>query len=254
MKSKKIQLWSIFLFSVFCVISTNSKASPIATIFDDGQTHNIDYDVFDNGGFPDVWVRNSSSGQKTTVNLLSGGSIKSTLSAFGNSEVNISGGDIGMGLGSLDNSQVYVSGGWIGNFAALDNSQVYVSGGWILSLIIYNSSQVEVSGGTIDSDLHSEGNSQANILGGYIGGDIKLSEEGIVTIYGNDFVLNGVAVGTGTFGAGEGGRLTGLLANGDPINNIISFYSDDSRLILIPEPATLFLLGFGAVMLRKKRC
>lgn len=251
MRSKKIQLRSIFLFSVLCVISTNSKATPIATIFDDGQIHNIDYDVFKIDGHQDVWVRNSPLGQKTTVNLLSGGFIENSLQALENSEVNISGGEIGWGLGAQNNSKVSVYGGWMDNFAALDNSQVYISGGRILSLNIYNSSQVEVSGGTIDSDLHSEGNSRANILGGYIGGDIKLSEEGIVTIYGNDFVLNGVAVGAGTFGAGGGGRLTGLLANGDPINNIINFHSDNSRLILVPEPATLLLLGFGAVILRK---
>ncbi len=253
MRSKKIQLWSIFLFSVFCAISTDSKATPVSTtIFDDGQTHNIDYDVHKIDGNQDVWVKNSSSGQKTTVNLLSGGSIKSTLSAFGNSEVNILGGGIGIGLGSRDYSQVSVSGGSIHNFAARDNSQVFVSGGRILSLYTYNSSQVEISGGTIDSDLHSEGISQVNIFGGHIGGDIKLTEEGIITIYGNDFALNGVAVGAGTFGAGEGGRLTGLLATGDPINNIINFYSDDSRLILVPEPATLFLLGLCAVMVRRK--
>jgi hypothetical protein len=42
-----------------------------------------------------------------------------------------------------------------------------------------------------------------------------------------------------------------MLTNGDPINN--DFYiATNASIVLVPEPATLLLLGLGAVMLRKK--
>ena len=55
-------------------------------IFDDGGTHNIDYILNE-----ELVIRDSSGGQKTTVNILSGGSIN-FFTAYDNSQIDISGG------------------------------------------------------------------------------------------------------------------------------------------------------------------
>jgi hypothetical protein len=46
-------------------------------------------------------------------------------------------------------------------------------------------------------------------------------------------------------------RLTGTLANGDIINNQFRI-GETAKIVLVPEPATLLLLGLGAVMVRKR--
>jgi hypothetical protein len=75
-----------------------------------------------------------------------------------------------------------------------------------------------------------------------------------ITIDGSNFAIDGTPLGEITTILGTGGsfrRLTGTLANGDIINNQFRI-SDDAKLFLVPEPATLLLLGFGAVMMVMK--
>ena len=77
-------------------------------------------------------------------------------------------------------------------------------------------------------------------------------------VHGTNFTINGSPVEYGTYINLNGQNytdyyLTGTLLSGEAISNHIYLY-DDTSLVLIPEPATLFLLGLGAVMLRKARC
>jgi hypothetical protein len=79
-------------------------------------------------------------------------------------------------------------------------------------------------------------------------------------INGFGFAIDGNPVGDVTITSIYGGlfldepfrRLTGTLANGDTINNQFQI-GHESTIVLVPEPATLLLFGFGAVMLRRKR-
>ena len=114
--------------------------------------------------------------------------------------------------------------------------------------------------GKINGALLAYENSIVTVSGGLIGGIIKA---GIwpticstkITFKGTNFAINGHSVNYGTFDT-EGqdyvhGTITGTLANGDLLNN--EFYiNGSSSIVLIPEPATLLLLGLGAVVVRKK--
>jgi hypothetical protein len=82
---------------------------------------------------------------------------------------------------------------------------------------------------------------------------LEAENNSYVTIEGSNFAIDGIPVDSGeiTSTGGEFRRLTGTLANGDIINNQFRV-NDSSKLFLVPEPATLLLLGLGAVMLRKR--
>jgi hypothetical protein len=180
---------------------------------------------------------------QTTVNLLDGGRIISDLFAYENSYINILGGSIDWDLYAWDNSHVNFSGGSIGLYLfAEDSSHVDFSGGWIGHyLYALNSSHVDFSGGSIGDELIAEDSS-------------------ILEIHGSDFTVDGQTVGYGELTSIFGGwcgaepyrRLTGTLLNGELIDSGFRI-GHDARIALVPEPATLFLLGLGAVILRRPR-
>ena len=213
-------------------------------IFNDGGVHNIDYWIGE-----DVQVDYLAPGMQTTINLLDGGSTGSFYNIMA-SRINISGGSIGGSLGAYDRSQVHISGGSIGrSLVANDTSQVHISGGSIDYLHLYESSRVDIYGGSIAENLDN-----------YLFPAGQLTNLAILTIHGSDFTVNGVAFGYGElFGPGggysppgNGYQITGMLVSGELIDNYY-YIGYNAKIILIPEPATLLLLGFGAVIFRRKR-
>ena len=176
-----------------------------------GGVHTVDYQLDDN-----VWVEDSLSDEFTTLNIVDDGIIKDWVNVFDYSKVNMSGGSIGSGLLTWDNSQSVISGGLITS-----------------DLNTFNDSEVFIYGGTIEYGLNIQDNSQ-------------------VTISGTNFAINGFPVDYGTYTASDytSGILTGILANGGPINNDFGI-ANNASITLIPEPSTLLLLGLGAVVLRK---
>jgi hypothetical protein len=297
MKTKNVTIWLIAAVLVVWLISSSEVSATVT--YDDGGVHNINF-VIDE--LVEVW--DSSSGDVTTVNLVSGGSIKGDgLYAHDHSQINVSGGFIDGGsikynLKAYDNSQIDISGGSIGNYLyATDNSEVTLSGGFIAAnleahfssnviitggsigffyggghgwdLMAYNNSEVTISGGMIAYDLHAFDNTQVTISGGSIGHDLYAKNSSQVSISGG--VLGRLIVageppeshsvitidGSGfnyPFGviADSSGTLTGTLINGKPINNDFMIY-DGASIVLVPEPATVLLLGFGAVRLRSRQ-
>jgi len=205
-------------------------------IFDDGKIHNINRDVMDS-----VQVWDSSSSNITIVNILSGAKMFD-LDAYDRSIITVSGGSIDQNLHTEDSSQLTFSGGTIDNYlAACDYSNVNFSSGIIgTNLVAIHYSSVIFSGGTIGDKI-------------YAGNDVQNSS--VITFYGSDFAINGVPVGYGEFDTGGAdwvsGTLTGTLANNDHLNNQFYIYGD-SHIVLTPEPATIFLLGLGTVMLRRR--
>jgi len=82
----------------------------------------------------------------------------------------------------------------------------------------------------------------------------------VLTIDGSDFAVDGTDVGytelysiLGLNASDEPiRRLTGTLFNGEPINNDFHIGSN-AKIVLIPEPATLLLLGLGGLSLAHRR-
>jgi hypothetical protein len=51
----------------------------------------------------------------------------------------------------------------------------------------------------------------------------------------------------------DGGTLTGILANGDILNNTFSLIHTGADITFIPEPGTILLLGLGGLGVLRKR-
>ena len=181
-----------------------------ALIFNDGGVHTIDYQLDDN-----VWVEDSPLDDFTTLNLVDGGIIRDWVEAMEYSHVNITGGSIGY------------------------------------DLYAENYSQVILSSGSIGDDLYVFYESQVSIYGGTIGDEVLARDFGEITIYGSGFMVDGIPVDYGTYTSSDyiSGILTGILTNGDPMNNNFGI-ANDARITLVPEPATLLILGAGCLIFR----
>jgi len=243
MKRQSILVLAIVVTLVALFICPHSAVAVVT--FDDGGTHDIDYQINES-----IWVDYGTSDITTTVNWLHGGLLPSpyNLESYRHSIVNIYGGSIG------------------GLLVALENSQVTIFGGSILDwLYAYHSSQVTIYGGSIArfSTFHD---SRVSIFGGFIGGDITAGRNGVLTIYGSGFAIDGQTVDygevTSIFGSANyynepRRHLTGILASGELIDN--DFYiGDDAKIVLapIPAPGALVLgsIGVGFVTwLRRRR-
>lgn len=229
----------------------------------DGGVHSIDYavngsiDIYDTiGGLattvdlaPGGMAASYLSAYDNTIFTLSGGLIGEYLNAQGNSYVTISSGAIGSWMYVADNSRVDVTGGLIGSWIdTQNNSQLTISGGMVGDgLSASHNSRITISGGSVAGPLSAYNNSLVIISGGYFGDLLTVDDNGQVIIMGSDF----------NFGLGRitetQGTLTGTLQNGDSINFGFHLYSANASITLIPEPATLLLLGLGSSIVYNSR-
>jgi hypothetical protein len=203
----------VTVVAVLCIGTDEVKA----LILDDGGVHTIDYQLDDN-----VWVEDSPLDEFTTLNIVDGGIIRDWVNVLDYSQVNMSGGSIGFVLFTWDNSRA------------------------------------DLSGGSIAVDLYATDYGQVDISGGSIGEIISAREYSQITIFGNDFEVDGNPIGYGPITEGTinelgmlTGTLTGTLVNGDFLNNAFDI-DPDATIILVPEPATLLLIGIGVLCLRRR--
>lgn len=138
----------------------------------------------------------------------------------------------------------------------LGNAEFYiVDGGSTRGYVdVRINSSLTMLGGRIEDDLIAVSTGTVTIKGGTIGGDILLNpptiQQANLYIYGSNFAIDGVPVGPGTYL--QSGRYTGILENGDQLDNRIG-QASGKGVVLVPEPATLGLLTLGVVMLRRKK-
>jgi len=146
-------------------------------------------------------------------------------------------------LYAYDSGEVMLDGGEInGYFYVAGNTQVTMSGGLVNCLHVDGSSRVTMSGGTV---YHHSLRLESNAILALDGSDFAIDE--------NPFSVGEITSLLGSDYSQEPYRwLTGTLANGDIINNQFQI-GNNAKIVLIPEPATLFLLSLGGLILRKRK-
>jgi hypothetical protein len=174
---------------------------------------------------------------------------------MGSKTADIYGGFIGT-VGPAFSSTVNLYAGVVEHIRAEDSSTVNIFDGSLVTLSSHESSNVNIFGGVFEdydvwSSVHAYDFSQVSISGGQFADKLKASHNSVITIYGTDFVIDGLSVGYGKI-AVTSGVLAGTLASGEIINNNFEIF-EDATIVLIPEPATLLLFGLGILMVRRKK-
>jgi hypothetical protein len=96
--------------------------------------------------------------------------------------------------------------------------------------------------------------------GGTIVTEMVFTANAELILNGSNFAVDGIPVGFGKITSLLSGdysnepyrTLTGTLSNGDILNSPFRI-GDYASITLVPEPATLMLLGLGAAVIRRKQ-
>jgi len=113
-----------------------------------------------------------------------------------------------------------------------------------------------ISGGEFHKAVNFEDGARGMITGGsFAGKEIVISESAHLPLCGSDFKVDGAAVMYGTVYEGQRvGLLTGVLADGTPIETLISTAPGATLDFAgLPEPASILILGLGGLVLRRRR-
>lgn len=250
--------------------------------FDSGKTETIAYDLFD-----EVRVDyNAGNISGTHLILESGASISGCLNAYNGSQITLRDGIVRYDVRGYGNSTLTISGGTVeDDVISWDNSQILITGNANVSFILANdNSNIHINGGTIKYHIEAYHDSSIYISGGKFTKGLYAIENGIVTLEGTNFAIrdinrtvstqvNGflnipelVNAGVLLHDAGDSydayvGVLTGQLADGTSISSIMQIVHRQQDGVLMnganfyfaPEPATLSLLAFGGLAMRRRR-
>lgn len=187
----------------------------------------------------------------SSANFFSGGDV-SSLYAHSSSYVNFYGGSLSL-LYAYDSSFVNVSSesvGGIGSIVTFNSSSANVSSGNVYYLYAYDSSFVNVSGGSLNTlRVHYSGS--VNVSGGSVD-YLYACDSGSIIFYGRNFGINGKLIPGGEQVLGTG-TLTGEWMDGTQW--MINILRNDPTAVVrvVPEPATLLLLGLGGLTVMRKR-
>jgi hypothetical protein len=153
------------------------------------------------------------------------GNVFQTVNIWNTATVNMTGGSV-LSLGAHNKSMLNISGGSIQGLGGYDSAIVNITSGTIITLIAHNSSLFNLRGGSITGELFAESAATINVFG-Y---DLINTQHG---------------------GPWGDGMITGFWQDGSPFRIYTDGGSTYSRINLIPEPASIFLLGFGAFLFRR---
>jgi hypothetical protein len=195
-------------------------------------------------------VGTSRAYNRSTVNIFNDGIVRGLLTDD-ISTANISGGSMSS-LVAEGSSIVNMSGGSMSSLDAYESSTVHIAGGSMYVLKVYGSSTADISGGSVYSQLDASNSSTVNISGGSVH-ILDAYHSSTVIFNGYDFVLgNGLSWdidGKTILGTGI---LTGKWFDDTSFEIPIGNHYSTATIMAIPEPATLLLLGLGALMLRRR--
>lgn len=272
---RKTTLVLLLIGYCFGLFANLAKGDIVHLFYSDGQVHTIDHPM------NDTWVH--CEGVFTTVNVVEGGSIFE-LSTIDNSRGMLSGGTILRNLTAFNNSQVEMTGGAIGEygvgpggeFCAYDDSQIMVSGGSMNLVEANGQSQATISDGMIGIAAARE-SGQLTVYGGDIHDLVAFEDgqvtvygmpsiqifnliadnEGIITVHGLEFYIDSQQVSYGEITSIFGGnwsdepeRRLGVIFDDGEFFGTSFYIGHNSSIVLVPEPATLLLTGFGILMER----
>ena len=253
MKTEIVSIMAVCFCAIsFCAPSANAV---IVDFYNDA--------TIQNGDIYDIVKVYDSPPANTTLNVLGGSAHQIQGHDF--SKLNITGGDI-LALFSFDSSQVNVSKGDIYGFYTYNSSCVNISGGRTHVISTLDSSTIDILDDANVELVKAMGYSVLNIKSGRIG-SLNAMQHSVINLYGG--IINrglGARGGEGTinvFGYDLIKTNTGGLYG---YGEVHGFYPDGtsfsinlaentySQINLVPEPATIILLFFGAAILRRKNC
>ena len=256
----KTILESLIIVSFFlCICLVNSVRADVVNFEDGGYYSVSDAQYQDDFVFLD---NNTINNPGTHLELVDDGSIY-YVNAYHNSSVVINGGSIEMELRMQDNSTANINGGSIGGLWAGGTTDIQINNGLIsYGIEMMGSSTTIVNGGTIDSNVQAWENSTIEICGGTISQLLALGN-GTIYLYGTEFMVGNHVLSYGdslrNYGTINGneitGTITGKLQDDSILSNTFTIYGLDTNadIIVIPEPASLLLLGAGGLVLRKRK-
>lgn len=199
-----------------------------SSVADSVNVHNVNCSA-PNPGCP-------APGDPTTVHITAGASISGAVIVFETSSLEIEDGSVGGIVGALDSAHVSVIGGTIvGNLASA------ISG------------SVSYSGGAVAGNLGVSESSTLDWTGGTAGGLLLAREDGVITVYGSDFLVDGSPFAGGPL-AGTSGTVSGVLASGQSFTN--AFERDPGATIrLVPEAQTMLMVfgGLASLLLGRRK-
>ena len=254
MKKQRLFWMCLFLF----VIGFSFSKADID--FNDGEIHDISI----SGNY---WIRADydTPGKYTTLNFLEGSSC-SSIRAYEDSSVNFLGGSLNskvLGvegeLGCFGRSQVKMSGGYISFrvFAAYQSS-VEFTGGEIGSVVMDSPWGAPIR----EASITALGNSTIDIKKVLLSDQslVQAAAEGMITIYGYNFFVDGVFVGNRELvSLGDEilhmqpiRRLSGNFSDGSPFEFDFRI-ADNAKILLVPEPLTCLYFSLGGIIAIRKR-
>ena len=210
--------FSVYAILLVVAFASNFSIEVYAQTIAPG-TYNLpeDGNILPDGTFSD----RNEIGQDTTVNVFSGGRIgNSTDVGFGGGVVNLRGGTLGQNFSVLADGHLEMASGSVeGTVIVEDGGTAEISSGFIGTLgggglSVRTGGAVSLSGGNIGGlTVQSDGSA---VVSGGVFERLNVFNGGLVTLRGNDFLLNGVSVSQTVISPGAADVLSGTLEDGSP--------------------------------------